>query len=60
MEKGLNPFATNEESEDDDDELSRSIEIRAGRNRLRPRCNTERKLEKMKLLEIIGKANGTI
>ena len=44
-EKCLNPFG--EDSEDSDNELSRSVEIRAG-NRLRPRCNTERKLEKLK------------
>ena len=44
MEKSLNPF--DEESEDEEDKSS--IEIRAGRNHLRPRCNTERKLEKMK------------
>ena len=38
---------SDEDDEDECDGLSRSIEIRIGRN-LRPRCNTERKLEKLK------------
>jgi len=37
----------NSDDEDNEDQLSTSIEIRIGRN-LRPRCNTERKLEKLK------------
>jgi hypothetical protein len=39
-----------EDGDNDDDALSRSVEIRVGRNPLgyRPRCNTERKLEKLK------------
>ena len=44
-DKCLNPFG--EDSDDSENELSRSVEIRAG-NRLRPRCNTERKLEKLR------------
>lgn len=44
-EKCINPFADN--SDNSDDELSKSVEIRPG-NRLRPRCDTERKLEKLK------------
>ncbi len=44
-EKCLNPFG--DDDDDSADELSKSVEIRPG-NRLRPRCNTERKLEKMK------------
>ena len=47
MEKSLNPF--DDESEEETDKSS--IEIRAGRNPLRPRCNTERKLEKMRQIK---------
>lgn len=46
FEKCLNPFG--EDSDESDNELSKSVEIRPG-NRLRPRCNTERKLEKLRL-----------
>ena len=45
-EKSLNPL--DEESEDENDNSSPDIRGRGGRNPLRPRCNTERKLEKMK------------